>query len=345
MTKQIVHRTSTTGGATVLVLLLLQLFPLHFTFSQNDATGQIARLFERDSVNILITDSGLGGLSVCADLEAQLSKLRSFRKVSLVFVNALPDAALTYNSMTSKEEQARVFDEALEGFVRWYRPDAILIACNTLSAVYPETQFARSTTIPVVSIIDVGAKMIAERVQASGNASVLILGTATTIASGLYEQKLGKLGVQATDIASQPCPLLETEIQADPKSDIVSNLVEVYVGEAMEKISKPSSGPLVVGLCCSHYGYSINAFDRSLKQRVAPRYELVNPNKAMVALFENGAVKGRVRRTSTSVEVASRVKFTPQEVSSISRSVGSTSQKTAQALKHYTFKENLFQFK
>ncbi len=345
MTKQRVHRHSTTRGAAVVALLLLQLLPLHFSLSQNDVGGQIAQLFERDSVNILITDSGLGGLSVCADLESQLSKLKSFRKVRLIFVNALPDAALTYNSMTSKEEQARMFDKALEGFVRWYRPDAILIACNTLSAVYPETKFARNATIPVVSIIDVGARMIAKRVKAIPNSCVLILGTATTISSGLYEQKLGKLGVPITAITSQPCQLLETEIQADPKSDIVGNLVEVYVGEAMEKIGKPPAGTLIVGLCCSHYGYSLDAFDRSFQQHPALRYELVNPNKAMVVLFENAAVKGKAPRTSMSVEVVSRVKFTAQEVGSISRSVGSTSQKTAQALKHYTFKEDLFQVK
>jgi glutamate racemase len=342
MTKLKVQCCPIIRGTVVLVLLFLQLFPSHSTFSQNDVGGQIAHLFERDSVSILITDSGLGGLSVCAELEAQLSTLKSFKKVKLVFVNALPDVARTYNSMRSKEEQARALDKALEGFVRWYRPDAILIACNTLSAVYPETQFARTARIPVVSIIDVGARMIADRVKASTNPSVLILGTATTISSGLYEQELGKLGVLTTTIVTQPCQLLETEIQADPESDLVSNLVEVYVGEAMEKISKPPAGTLVVGLCCSHYGYSLGAFDRSFKQQLALKFELVNPNKAMVALFENAAVRGKVHRTSTRVEVASKVKFTPQEISSIARSVGKTSQKTAQALRHYTFKENLF---
>ncbi|MCX6144871.1 MAG: aspartate/glutamate racemase family protein [Ignavibacteriales bacterium] len=345
MTRRTVHRNSTTRGAAVVALLLLQLFPLHFSLSQSNVRRQIARLFERDSVTILITDSGLGGLSVCADLEAELSMLKSFRTVRLIFVNALPDIARTYNSMTNKEKQARVFDKALEGFVRWYQPDVILIACNTLSAVYPETEFARNATIPVVSIIDVGARMIAERAKAIPNSSVLILGTATTIASGLYEQKLGELGVPTSEIVTQPCQLLETEIQADPKSDLVSNLVEVYVEEAMEKIGNPPAGTLIVGLCCSHYGYSLDAFDRSFKQQGALKYGLVNPNKAMVALFENAAVRGKVHVTSMSVEVASRVKFTPQEISSIARSVGQTSQKTAQALRHYTFNENLFQVK
>jgi glutamate racemase len=345
MTKQKAHPSLTNIGTAVLGLLFLQLLPFRSSFSQNDVGGQIRRLFERDSVTILITDSGLGGLSVCADLEAQFSKLRPFKKVRLIFVNALPDVTMTYNSMASKEEQARMFDKALGGFVQWYHPDAILIACNTLSAVYPETQFARSAAIPVVSIIDVGARMIAERVKATANASVLVFGTATTMSSGLYNQKLGMLGVPDTNIVTQSCRLLESEIQADPKSDLVGNLVEVYVGQAIEKIVKPPPGTLVVGLCCSHYGYSLDAFDRSLRQHAALKYELVNPNKGMVALFMNAAFKGKSAWTSISVEVASRVKFTPQEVSSIARSVGSTSQKTSQALKHYRLNENLFQIK
>jgi glutamate racemase len=345
MTRLKAHCCSIIRGPAVPALLLLQLFFIRSTFSQNDISGQIAQLFKRDSVSILITDSGLGGLSVCADLEAELSRIKSFKKVRLTFVNALPDIALTYNSTTSKEEQARMFDKALEGFVRWYRPDAILIACNTLSAVYPETQFARTAKIPVVSIIDVGARMIAERVKASTNSSVVILGTATTVSSGLYEQKLGTLGVPITDIVSQPCQLLETEIQADPKSDIVGNLVEVYVGEAMEKVGKRPAGTLLVGLCCSHYGYSLDAFDRFFKQQGTLKYELVNPNKAMVALFENTAARGKLPRTSVSVEVASKVKFTQQEISSMSLAVSRTSRKTAQALRHYTFKQDLFQVK
>jgi glutamate racemase len=325
------------------MLLLVQFLPAHFSYTQNNIRRQIAHLFERDSVTILVTDSGLGGLSVCADIEALLSRNKSFKKVRLIFVNALPDAVLPYNSMATKEEQARMFDKALDGFVRWYRPEVILIACNTLSAVYPVTTFASRATIPVVSIIDVGADMIAQRVKASPNSSVLILGTATTISSHQYEQSLGELGVPASTIATQSCPLLETEIQADPNSDLVGNLVEVYVGQGMEKIGKRPAGSLVVGLCCSHYGYSLDAFKRSLKQNPAFMYDLVNPNKGMVALFDRPAPKNKTTRTTITVEVASRVKFTPQEVSSIARSVFPTSKKTAQALKRYAFRRDLFQ--
>lgn len=329
------------GAAFVLVSFL----PHCAAIANDDYSRQIAKLFGRDSLTIVITDSGLGGLSVCAELEAYLGSLKSIGRVRLVFVNALPDAASPYNAMADKARQLRVFDDALDGMKRWYHPDAILIACNTLSALYPETSAASKKDIPVVSIIDVGSKMIADRARKSGSSQFLILGTPTTISSGIYVKQLGALGIPQDRIISQACRLLETEIQADPTSDVVSSLVEMYVDEAMEKIDTKRVGKISVGLCCSHYGYSAEAFSQALKQTVGDRFELLNPNKAMVALF---TVAGRVRPgkpTKTSVEVVSRVPFTEQEIQSIAGTLNKTSRKTANALRHYQRKEDLFPFK
>jgi glutamate racemase len=325
--------------------LLLVLLPCASVLAQQEYEARIAKLFERDSLTIVITDSGLGGLSVCAELDQYLSRVRSIRKVNLIFINALPDASSPYNAMADKARQLKVFDDALAGMKRWYHPDAILIACNTLSALYPETSDATKKDIPVVSIIDVGSKMIAERARISGSSQFLILGTPTTIASGIYVKQLVSLGVPQDRIVSQPCRLLETEIQADPSSDIVGSLVETYVDEAMEKIDAKNAGKISVGLCCSHYGYSARAFSEALKQRVGDRYELVNPNKAMVALFSAAKQVKPARPTKTSVTVVSRVPLTEQEIESIAGVLGNTSRKTADALRHYRVKEDLFPFK
>lgn len=313
--------------------------------AQQEYAAQIAKLFDRDSLTIVITDSGLGGLSVCAELDSYLSSLKSIGRIRLVFVNALPEVASPYNAMSDKARQIRVFDDALAGMKRWYHPDAILIACNTLSALYPETSAASKKDIPVVSIIDVGSRMIAERAKKSGSSQFLILGTPTTIASGIYVKQLAALGVPRERIVSQSCRLLETEIQADPTSDVVNSLVETYVDEAMEKIDTKRAGKISVGLCCSHYGYSSDAFSQALKQRVGDKFELLNPNKAMVALF---AVASRIspgKPTKISVEVVSRAAFTDQEIQSIAGAVNGTSVRTANALRHYQHKEDLFPFK
>src|SRR3990172_5185156 len=94
----------------------------------------------------------------------------------------------------------------------------------------------------------------------SGSSQVLILGTPTTIATGIYVTQLAALGVPEDRIVSQSCRLLESEIQADPASDVVSSLVETYIDEAMERIGTERAGKISDGLCCSHYGYSAGAF-------------------------------------------------------------------------------------
>jgi hypothetical protein len=65
----------------------------------------------------------------------------------------------------------------------------------------------------------------------------------------------------------------------------------------------------------------------------------------MVGLF---TVAKRVRGgkpTKTSVEVVSKVPFTEQEIQSIAGTLNGTSRKTANALRHYQRKEDLFPFK
>ena len=44
------------------------------------------------AVTVVITDSGLGGLLVCADLERRLRETAGDGSVRLVYVNAWPDA-------------------------------------------------------------------------------------------------------------------------------------------------------------------------------------------------------------------------------------------------------------
>lgn len=312
------------------------------SIAQKTTEAQVASLLKRDSLTVLITDSGLGGLSVCAELESQLRLSSPVRAAKLIFVNALPDLDYTYNSMATVEEQVRVFDSALRGMRATCRPDVILIACNTLSAVYPKTRFAHTEAIPVVSIIDVGSELIASRSKKHSNSRILILGTPSTVNSGIYQEKLSAMGLKRSEIIAQPCKLLESEIQSDPQSDLVGSLIETYIDEAMEKLGAGFSGRLSVGLCCSHYGYSIEAFRQALSQRVGDRFELLNPNDVMVALFKVPGT-GASRGSNTHVEVLSRVPFTEQEIQSIAGALGNRSPATATALRHYTLMKDLFQ--
>ena len=114
----------------------------------------LERLQARQHLKVLVTDSGLGGLSVCGDLERKALARKAFESVEIVFCNALPEANLGYNNLDTPQRKARVFSDALGGMVKWYEPDIVLIACNTLSVVYPDTDISRTLKMPVVGIVD-----------------------------------------------------------------------------------------------------------------------------------------------------------------------------------------------
>ena len=68
----------------------------------------------RPDVTIVVTDSGLGGLSVVAELAARLPASGIARSARIVFVNALLDDAIGYNDLKHEADKLRVFDAALD---------------------------------------------------------------------------------------------------------------------------------------------------------------------------------------------------------------------------------------
>lgn len=103
-------------------------------------------------VTIVVTDSGLGGLSVVADLAARLPPSEIPRMARVVFVNALLDDSIGYDDIPKLADKVRVFDAALAAMETRDQPDLILIACNTLSVFYDETEHARRARTQTVSM-------------------------------------------------------------------------------------------------------------------------------------------------------------------------------------------------
>ena len=121
---------------------------------------------DKNDISLLITDSGLGGLSVCADIVENLIKYRPCEHAKLTYFNAWPEQNRGYNLLPDMSERIRVFNCALEAMEK-FKPDMIMIACNTLSTIYPRTGFSRRTKVPVMGIIDLGVSMICEEMGLS----------------------------------------------------------------------------------------------------------------------------------------------------------------------------------
>lgn len=303
----------------------------------------LSDFYSKSEVTILITDSGLGGLYVCARLEKEFSRKRIFRKVNIVFCNSLPDSNHLYNNFKTDNEKVDVFNNALSGMVKLYKPDLVLIACNTLSVIFPQTEFSRISKIPVYGIIDFGVDLINDRIEKEPNSDVLILGTETTISSKAHFNKLVEKGISPKRIKTQACRYLETEIQNDPESDVVENMIQLYIDEALNGQTYLNK-KLFVSLCCTHYSYSKNIFKRVLQSHSINEYEILDPSDQMSEFIFESKTNNHYPSTKTKVEVVSRMRFTESEVASIGNIIEKISSKTSVALKHYRVNQELFEF-
>lgn len=297
----------------------------------------------RDNISLVITDSGLGGLSVVANLANVLVEKRNFRKVEMVYFNAWPSRDCTYNSLPSLAAKARIFDAALQGMIK-FNPDMILIACNTLSTLYPATSFSLNSAVKVVDIIDFGVKMIYDKLLACENSKVLILGTPTTIDSEAHRAALLKLGIDSSRIVAQSCPALAGEIEKNPQSSEVETLIAKYVKSARAQMKITSDTQLFAALCCTHYGYSQEVFQSRLDQLFEQRVIILNPNIKMSeeCLPESSR---SYPATAINLKIVSRIQLDQSKITAISGILVKTSPLVADALNHYHYDEELFRLK
>jgi glutamate racemase len=227
-------------------------------------------------MHILITDSGVGGLSVCAYAERFVRTQGVKEPVRLTFANAAPENDYGYNSMPSKEVKIETFDRFLRNVTSRYSPDFIYVACNTLSVLLPDTPFFQKKILPAKGIIETAiASMMREL-----DGVAMIFGTQTTIDSGAYPRLLEERGVDASRIVTQACPGLADTISEDREGSKTKSEIKRWVASAMEKMRDRKS-PVVACLACTHYGYRKDVFASALAE-AGVRAKVVNPNEGAV---------------------------------------------------------------
>jgi glutamate racemase len=291
---------------------------------------------EKAPRSIVITDSGLGGLSVCAEVIRGLHR-EVPRSLALTYFNARPEQDGGYSLLPSMEEQVRVFDQALLGMARFH-PDLLVIACNTLSALYPRTAFSRASGIPALGIIELGVQMIFEQLRAQPDSRVIILGSPVTIEEGSHVAQLVAQGIRPDRILAQPCPGLALQIEADPAGPAVRQLIDQYVAEAAKRL-QAGPCPILAALCCTHYGYSQAAFQRALAARFPGPVSILNPNQAMSARVCRDQAPARIE-----LDVVSRVPWSPEKLAAISAALEPVSPLAARGLRQYRQDPDLFSF-
>jgi glutamate racemase len=292
-------------------------------------------------ITILVTDSGLGGLSICADLVNNLVSQGAAGELSVIYFNAWPLQNKGYNNLAGDRERIRVFGNAVSAMNR-YNPDLILIACNTLSVVFHQGKLAGKVLAPVMDIINFGVDMIADRLNGHPDSTVLILGTKTTVASQAHKKGLAKRGVSGNRIVQQNCHGLAGAIERDPDSPEVKSMVDRFMAEAAAGLA-PGTKYIFAALCCTHYGYCQALIRKTLARHTGAEVQIINPNQAMSGQVSPGYNRGRPPSVNLEVKVVSRVRLAPQKIGSIATRIENISPHTAQALRDYKRSPDLFE--
>lgn len=296
----------------------------------------------KENPSVVIVDSGMGGLSICAVIVEGLERRRPPKQADIIYFNAWPDQERGYNSLSDQAERIRAFDAALDG-IRAFAPDIVLIACNTLSILYPHTVFSRTAQLPVVGMVDFGVELILDHLLRQPERQVVILGTMTTIASALHRDSLIAHGIDGRRIVSQACDQLATAIEFGPDSPKVRAMIDDFVVQAVSKLHYPDA-PVAAAFCCTHYAYSAALFKSSFEAALASDIVVLNPNAAMGDYFLELMDAFGSREGGANLRIVSRIQWSERNVSAIAGALKPISPPTASALLNYRYDPGLFSF-
>lgn len=198
-------------------------------------------------------DSGFGGLTVARAL-----------------IDLMPNEDLVYIGDTGRypygskpaEEVRDYANEIAWSLVRDYDVKAIVVACNTASAVAFET-LSSTIPVPVLEVINPGARSL---VQATRNKNVGVIGTVGTVSSGAYVRAVAATGADVI-LTSAACPgFVEFVERGQTSGDEVMVLAE----RLLAPVRAANVDALLLG--CTHYPY----LARVISEVMGPNVVLVS---------------------------------------------------------------------
>jgi glutamate racemase len=257
--------------------------------------------------------------------------------VRLTYVNASPENEFGYNSMASRQEKLDYFDRFLGIVAERFAPDQILIACNTLSVLLPDTGFGRSTRTPVCGIVEAGITRLLNEIGTDRNGAIVIFGTPTTIDEQTYSSRLIESGIEVQRIVNQSCPGLADIISEDLDGASAEAEISRYVRSALDRVVSPARAT-VACLACTHYGYRKSMFSIAFAA-AGHTTRVLNPNEFIVDDML-GPRTGDCHELE--VEFVTRYRIPETALKTITFFLGNTAPATVRAFRNFTHVSDLF---
>lgn len=289
-------------------------------------------------MHILITDSGVGGLSVVAWAERFVREHGAREPVRLTFANAAPANDYGYNSMATKEEKIETFDRFLRSVTERFAPDSVYVACNTLSVLLPETPFFTKRAVPTQGIVETGVSLVLRELESSQESVAIVFATETTIEAGTYPRLLEEHGIDASRIVAQACPGLASTISQDREGTRTRVAIRHCVDAALARIPE-CDAPVVAALACTHYGYRRELFTEAFAA-AGIRSTVINPNERAVDDIFRVGIAGDVR--AVEVDFVTRYAIPAETIEALTFFLEDISPRTVAAMKNFRHLPDLF---
>ena len=200
-----------------------------------------------------VFDSGIGGLTVAREIMRQMPQER------IVYFG--DTARVPYGSKS--QETVLRYSRQIIRFLRTREVKAIVIACNTATALALDTVAAESD-IPIIGVVKPGAKVACE---ATHNKKIGVIATEATINSGIYSSYITRQDPQI-QVIGKACPLFVPLVEEGWLKDSVTFEV---AGRYLRKLMEQDIDTLILG--CTHYPL----LRSTLREIVGEKVTLVNP--------------------------------------------------------------------
>ena len=200
-----------------------------------------------------VFDSGVGGLTVFRELINELPRER------LIYFG---DTARVPYGSKSKETVTK-YSEQIVRFLMEQNVKAIVVACNTASAMALDT-IEKEIDIPIIGVVKPGAHTA---IEVTGVKRIGVIGTEATISSEMYSEYIRSIDSSIEVIGkSCPlfCPLVEEGLWEDP---VTEEITRRYLIELVDT----GIDTLILG--CTHYPL----IKRTIQRVVGEDITLVNP--------------------------------------------------------------------
>lgn len=189
--------------------------------------------FVRSEAPVGVFDSGVGGLTVAREIMRQLPQ------ENIVYFG---DTARVPYGSKSQDNIIR-FSRQIINFLKTKEVKAIVIACNTASALALDT-VKNEIDIPIIGVIEPGARAA---VRETRNAKIGVVGTEATINSETYTKVIKRLNPDA-EVVGKSCPLFVPLVEEGfAKHKITEEVIDIYLSE----FKKTDIDTMILG--CTHY--------------------------------------------------------------------------------------------